>query len=142
MANISQLPVTLRELGRQMPDGLLGKLHQGEAENRIKDVRDSMEAAEALPAEQYRQVTARARRQLRAMPYGEFVQERKRLEGLRSDARNAGRHDIADAWADALNRLSDEHPQVAGVGEAIMKWDKEHPVSKASREARQVALVQ
>ena len=142
MANLSGLPVTLRDLARQLPDGLLGKLNQAEAEHRLRHVRDSLEAAEALLAEQYRHVTARSRKQLSAMPHADFTEEKRRLESLKTDARSAGQHDIADAWLEALGRLNDEHPQVPGVGEAITADMKAHPVSKAAKEAAKAARVQ
>jgi hypothetical protein len=145
MANISDLPADLKDHARDMPDGLLAQLHQGEAEHRLRHVDNAMRAAESLSAEHYRHVTARAKRIRDAMPYADYVAEHKRLTGLKDDARNAGHHEIAGAWHEALDRLESDHEQdrsTAAVGQAIMAYDKANPqdVAKAKAAAKAAAV--
>lgn len=131
MASINKLPSHLKEHARRVPPEVFSKLHQGEAWHRLQYVHDKLRAAESLPAEQYRHVTRQAKRELEAMPNAQYVQEHKRLEGLEHDA--TGNREIAHAWYEARTKLERDHPQVKGVQEAIMDYDKANPenVSKA-----------
>jgi hypothetical protein len=84
MANISDLPADLKDHARQVPDDTWRDLHQGESEHRLRHVATILSAAESLPAEQHRHVTARARKIRNAMPYMAYTAEHERLSGLKS----------------------------------------------------------
>jgi hypothetical protein len=139
VASLSELPADLKDHARQVPEDVFRTLHQGEAEHRLRHYDSMLRAADSLPAEQYRHVTARARRIRDAMPYKAFTEEHQRLSSLKDDARRNGHHDIANAWGDALGRLERDHEQAEGttaVGSAIMAYDKANQdVSKTAMAA-------
>jgi hypothetical protein len=128
MATLSNLPSHLHEHARRMPEGLLRRLHPAEALHRLTHVHDTLRTAESLQAEQYRQVTAQANRELKAMPFNEFCAERDRIKSLRDSAANS---EIREAWTEALYRLEADNPQAPGTGEAIMAYEKAQNVTKA-----------
>lgn len=133
MATLSALPIHLRQHARALPKGLLERLHQGEAEHRLQAVREMTASADRISNPGiHRHVLAHAKRLRDAMPYLEFTAERTKLSDLRDTASNAN---TRLAYAAAIRELEDKHEQVNGVGEAIMQWDKAHPVAKASRAA-------
>jgi hypothetical protein len=145
MANISDLPAELKDHARMVPEDTFRALHQGEAEHRLRHVDEMLRAAEPLQAEQYRHVTASARRHLKAMPNAQFMTERNRLRELISDADRAGHLEVAKAFRAALRKLEDENPQAPGVQEAMMAYDKaglSPGAAKAARKAREAALIQ
>jgi hypothetical protein len=80
MATLSTLPLELKDHARQIPADTFRQLHQGEALHRLKHIHDALEAAASLPAEQYRHVTRRVKRELQAMPNAQYITEHKRLE--------------------------------------------------------------
>jgi hypothetical protein len=142
MATLEDLPRHLHEHAKAMTSGLLTRLHPGEANHRLQAVHEMAETAHRIGnPEIHRHVLAHAARLRDAMPYDEFTTERAKLRHLRDSAKNS---DIKAAYFDAIRKLEDEHEQVSGVGEAIMKWDKAHPqtVSKAAQKAAVVAQVQ
>jgi hypothetical protein len=140
MASLADLPKHLHEHARAMPKGLLDKLHPGEALHRLDAVHQMTESADRIanPAI-HRHIRAHAKRLRDAMPHEEFTAERNKLQRLRDSAPNS---DVQQAYMDALRDLEDKHEQVSGVGEAIMKWDKDNPanVSKAKAAAKAAAI--
>jgi len=140
MATLSDLPAHLHEHARAMPKGLLVGLHTGEAVHRLQAVHEMAESANRIsnPAV-HRHVKAHSRRLLSAMPYLEYTAEHKKLSDLKNKAiQGQGvKSDVAKAYHDALKKLEYDHEQVSGVGEAMLRWDREHPkeVSKAAQAA-------
>jgi uncharacterized caspase-like protein len=132
MATPSDLPSHLHEYVKKMPKGLLERLHPGEANHRLQAVHEMTESADRIsnPAI-HRAIRSHAKRLRDAMPYLEFTAERDKLRGLRDSAKD---RDIWVAYGDAIRKLEHDHEQVSGVGEAQMRWEREHPerVSKAA----------
>jgi hypothetical protein len=108
-----------------MPAGLLETLHPAESLHRLQAVHDLTESAHKVSnPEVHRHLLAHAGRLRDSMSQEDFTSEQGKLRHLRDTAPNV---DIQGAAFDSLRELEDKHPQAPGVGEAIMRWSKEHP---------------
>jgi hypothetical protein len=82
MTKLSDLPNHLHEYARKMPDGLLQRLHPGEANHRLQAVHEMTESADRISnPEIHRHLLSHAKRLRAAMPYQEFTSERNKLRG-------------------------------------------------------------
>jgi hypothetical protein len=133
VAKLNELPADLVSEAKLMPDGLLDKLHQGEAEARLRYVAGMANAAQGLPAQQFRVVTANARRIRNAIPWAEYKERHEHLDRLLAQAQDMGNSEMIQAYGESLRILEHDHQQAPKIAQAIQAHDARQ--MRADREA-------